>query len=142
MLSAVGRRDREPFPDQYSSKRPKILSSIGNVSGSDPNIRLNVDSKQSDEKINTVFKSKPELLEVHNRPDIMNRNKRMFGSLVGHLGLAKKKLEDDSELIKKQQDMAASIAEKKTAEFMKYSEEKKITDEVESKKVFYSNILF
>lgn len=74
------------------------------------------DQKQTGD-VNIVI-SKPEIKDVFTQPDVMNRNKRLFGSLMGHLGSAQTKLERDSEAIKKQTEKLNEVA-KKNAEEMK-----------------------
>jgi len=48
--------------------------------------------------------------------EVSQRNKRMFGSLLGHLGMAKRKLEKDSELIGKQTAVNSAVIQKNQEE--------------------------
>ena len=56
-------------------------------------------SKRSKRESNNdeIIAQKPERTTAQEtNPDILSRNKRLFGSLMGHLGSAKKLLEKDS----------------------------------------------
>lgn len=68
-------------------------------------------------------------------PDLAVRNRRMFGSLMGHLGLAKQKLEKDSSKINKQLEYEKSILQKKNEEMLRNSYAK----QKEAKENWYKN---
>jgi hypothetical protein len=80
----------------------KILSTVGEVkysNESETNTSLN----------ETASNLRPEL---QNPPDIIMRNKRLFGALMGHLGSAKKLLEKDSSKIEQQIHTKLIVTEK------------------------------
>jgi hypothetical protein len=56
---------------------------------------------------------------VYTKPEVVNRNKRLFGSLMDHLGLAKENLAKDSEKIRKQKEVEHSAAARNAAETQK-----------------------
>lgn len=88
----------------HSPREHKIMSALGAVNESS---RSSKDFKET---------SKPTISEAYKKPEVLNRNKRMFGLLMGHLGMARQKLEADSSLIKKQSDISTSVAEKNAKE--------------------------
>lgn len=91
-------------------KRPKILSTIGSTNAilydqyGDSRNRLR-DSDVKDIK-NDAFKE----------PEAIQRNKRLFGALMGHLGVAKRKLEVDSLNIEKQSALQVAVLQKNDLE--------------------------
>lgn len=50
--------------------------------------------------------------QIYKKADVVKRNKRMFGALMGHLGAAKKQLSKDEELLEKQKQRLTTLAEK------------------------------
>jgi hypothetical protein len=70
--------------------------------------------------------SKPEIQEVYVQPEILNRNKRIFGSLMGHLGLAKQKLEDDSALLEKRTNKIQAVVKRTVDDGRKLKEEQQM----------------
>jgi len=113
-------------------RRPKLLSSIGNVSSSvSAGNNHYLPQSQSDHPLESqqtfenerqpfdIQTSKPEVQVAYTAPEVVNRNKRLFSTLIGHLGSAKKKLEADHENIQRQSSLMRSIAEKNTEEFKK-----------------------
>ena len=82
-------------------KRPRILSTIGltNSASHDP----------SDAVVPEVRKLEH---EVYKKPEAIQRNKRIFGALMGHLGIAKRKLEEDSLNIDKQTSLQIAVSNK------------------------------
>ena len=91
-------------------KKPKILSTIGSTNTilydqyGDSSDRLR-DSDVKDIK-NDAFKE----------PEAIQRNKRLFGALMGHLGVAKRKLEVDSTIIEKQSALQMAVLKKNDLE--------------------------
>lgn len=71
------------------------------------------------------------------KTEVAQRNKRMFGSLLGHLGLAKRKLEKDSELIGKQTAVTSAVSQKNQDELQRVNDLKlneSITTRLDAKK--------
>lgn len=71
------------------------------------------------------------------KAEVAQRNKRMFGSLLGHLGLAKRKLEKDSELIGKQTAVNTAAIQKNQDELQRVNDLKlneSITTKLEAKR--------
>lgn len=85
--------------------------------------RLNTTA--SVEAIN-ITTSKPELQDAYARPEVVNRNRRLLGSLMGHLDHARKKLESDSALIHRQQERLQVVTQKHMSESQRLSEEVKL----------------
>ena len=87
-------------------KRPRILSTVG-ATNSGSHYELgetgNDDhSSEQRESINNVYK----------KPEAVQRNKRIFGALMGHLGVAKRKLEEDSSNIEKRSARQMAVIQK------------------------------
>eukprot|EP01038_Epipyxis_sp_PR26KG_P007659 gene7659-10422_t len=60
-----------------------------------------------------IVTSKPEMKTVYLSEETLNRNKKMFSTaILGHLGRAQKKLEQDSDLIQKQTSRIAAVSQK------------------------------
>ncbi|RYH13097.1 hypothetical protein EON65_36510 [archaeon] len=57
--------------------------------------------------------AKPSVKEVYKKPEEVSRNRRLLGSLMGHLGSAKQKLEQDSELLQMQSSKGQSALSKR-----------------------------
>lgn len=95
------------FNDRYSRLgdgrrvEARLSSQIGAVNGS---------RRQRDEQI--PESTKPEIQQVYQQAEILNRNRRLFGSLMGHLGQARQKLEQDTEKIERQSQRVQEIKEK------------------------------
>jgi len=92
-----------------SYAKPRIMSAIVSVSGPSNEISNEVDIDSQD-RSNGV--GKPSAQEAYQKPEAIKRNKRMFGALMGHLGMAKKKLEQDNDLIEKQDRLKVLAMEK------------------------------
>ena len=90
----------------------------------------------SPERVQNI--NKRDLIEMTNqKPEILNRNKRIFGSLMGHLGLAKEKLEKESDRIYKQRELEQSAAKKNSEQLTKLE----VTRLKEAKKFFFDHQL-
>lgn len=96
----------EPISNQA---RPKLQSAIGNISRNSRKLQRGELEPTNDFNINV---SKPEIREAYQQPEVLQRSRKMFGSLMGHLGLAKKTLERDSTIIQKQNDVNKSVSKK------------------------------
>jgi len=132
---------------QQDRRRPRLLSSIGNVSSSVSAGNDYHPQSQSDHPSESqqnfgnerqpydIQTSKPEVQVAYSAPEVVNRNKRLFSTLIGHLGSAKKKLEADHENIQRQSSLMKSIAEKNTEEFKKLRLRKRKEYEFSVKKV-------
>lgn len=107
-----------------NSKRPKILSAIGSVSRGvssqgngengervrDGEFERFGDGGEVEESSRQIVK------DGSLKPEAVQRNKRMFGSLMGHLGIAKRKLEDDSSNIEKRSALQMTVVQKNSME--------------------------
>lgn len=82
-------------------KRPRILSTIGSTN-----------SASHDLSDNVVPEDRNLENEVYKKPEAIQRNKRIFGALMGHLGIAKRKLEEDSLNIDKQTSLQMTVINK------------------------------
>eukprot|EP01036_Dinobryon_divergens_P037509 gene37509-49090_t len=101
------KRNRNDGYDDSRSIRPKIMSKIVAVSNPHDNaIELPINNDNET----------PNNPEVFSKPDVVKRNKRMFGALMGHLDLAKRNLEHDSDRIGRQSKLNALASEKNQLE--------------------------
>jgi hypothetical protein len=82
-------------------KRPRILSTIGATN-----------SASHDPSDSAVPEARNLENEVYKKPEAIQRNKRIFGALMGHLGIAKRKLEEDSSHIDKQTSLQMTVLNK------------------------------
>ena len=131
------KQSREEYENEsYQNKRfkdgrgdHKIMSSIGAVHNDSNNNR----PRKRD--IDFTETSKPTISEAYTKPDTLNRNKRMFGLMMGHLGMARQKLEADSNLIKKQTEISVAVAERNAKEVQRVELLKK----QERRKQIYEN---
>ena len=87
-------------------KRPRILSTIGSA------ISANNDQSSNIAERHEVHKEGESKSNIHDKPEVKQRNKRLFGALMGHLGTAKRKLEEDSSTIDKQTSRQNAVAHK------------------------------
>lgn len=101
------------------------MSSIGNVSVSDNFAQKEYSGIIEETPQFDIHTSKPEVQDAYSAPDVVKRSKRLFSSLIGHLGSAKKKLDEDQEIIQRQNTLVRSIAQKSTEEFKKLRERKR-----------------
>lgn len=113
-------RDRD---DEFSRSRPakKLLSAVGAVKNSNE-----IDTEGS----------KQTVAELQNAPSVVNRNRRMLGALMGHLGMAKKRLEQDSSKIELQANLKIAATQKNIVESQRLLEIQKDIDRAEKEKVF------
>lgn len=118
MSEVNNKRLRDVDEDSSQSHRPKLLSSIVVV-----NSQQNGDLKpeEDDMTISSVQNSIKSRSDIEIQPENRNRNKRMFGSLIGHLGLARKNLEKDV-IINKQNTVATSVLHKNSEESKRLSD--------------------
>lgn len=82
-------------------KRPRILSIVGST--------ISASHDLPDTAIPEVRNLED---EVYKKPEAIQRNKRIFGALMGHLGIAKRKLEEDSLNIDKQTSLQMTVLNK------------------------------
>lgn len=82
--------------------------------------------------------TRSEIQNAHAVPEVVNRNKRLFSSLIGHLGSAKKRLEEDHDNIQRQTTMMRAVAEKSTEEFKRLRQRKRKECEFSVKKASQS----
>lgn len=116
------KRTRRSNSPQHSTGQSRLFQA--SISATGRSSQMRVDRRgDSNGKPNikvrdevNIVTSKPEIKEVFTNPDVMNRNKRLFGSLMGHLGSAQSKLERDSEAIKKQTEKTYEVAKKNAEE--------------------------
>lgn len=64
-----------------------------------------------------VLAPRPSVRDVHAMPEVKNRNRRLFGSLMGHLGQAKQNLEKESDRMKRQKEAHQAAADRQLKEF-------------------------
>ena len=109
--------------------RPKVLSAIVAVSG--------IEKTQGSYDLENNFSaaSRPHNQEAYVKPEAVRRNKRMFGALMGHLSLAKQRLEKDSSLIEKQDKLKVIATEKNQLEAKRLAHLQKINARKEKDKV-------
>ena len=107
-----------------ANKSRKVLSKVGVVK-KDESYVDNIEEEESS----------PRPTAIENPPEVAQRNKRLFGALMGHLGSAKKILERDSTKIDKQIQAKTLVTEKNQQEShrvrslhdqIKHSEEEKV----------------
>lgn len=102
------KRSLKESDDSYHLLKPtkKLLSAVGAVN------RLGeISDTQAFDHITPNT-----LAEIHNQPDTLKRNKRIFGALMGHLGMAKKLLEEDSSKIGQQSTLQVAASKKNSLE--------------------------
>lgn len=134
----------QDFPALTRDRRPKLLSSIGNVTLSEQNEK-EYQNDQAHENYSSGREhpliqntSKPEVQEAYAAPEVVKRSKRLFSSLIGHLGSAKKKLDEDQETIQRQTTLVRSITKKSADEFKKLRERKRREYELSVQTVYIS----
>jgi hypothetical protein len=137
-------RNKRSRPDEELTEKHQLGSVVGAVAQASGAAvleavvpqKLSTTENQSDEasNIDSSAQDKKLLIQKTNlKPEILNRNKRMFGSLMGHLGLAKEKLEKESDRINKQLEMFQTISKKSSDNFTKME----IAQKKDSKKQFF-----
>lgn len=128
-------RDNEMQPnkrqrsDPESNRGPKLLSSIA-VVRSDQEI-----SSGDNDRWRTGDDTQKPLQEAYLKPVTMQRNKRMFGALMGHLNSAQKTLQQDSELIEKQDNRKILAAQKNNLESQRVAKLHKVITREQKDKV-------
>lgn len=122
--SHPNKRQRGAF---NSSQAPKLLSSIAVV-------REDPDRSTADSRPTTDEAQKP-LQEAYMKPVTVQRNKRMFGALMGHLNSAQKTLQHDSELIEKQDHRKVLAAQKNSLESQRVAKLHKVVTREQKDKV-------
>jgi pinin/SDK/memA/ protein conserved region len=110
-------------------KRPRILSTIGSATSAN-----NGQSSETAER-DEAHEEGDSKSSVHNRPEFVQRNKRLFGALMGHLGTAKRKLEEDSSTIDKQTSRQNAVAHKNSVENRRLQQLQREATDAEKSKV-------
>jgi hypothetical protein len=130
-------RDNITMVHSQFNPKPKIMSKIVAISSQQMSTTSVIESNYVD--IPVVHTTD----EAIAKPEIFKRNKRMFGALMGHLDLAKRKLDQDSDRIHKQAKMNSIVAEKNLMEAKRLAIIQKINSRTEKDKVsaFLSNYL-
>lgn len=123
----TGLESRNPAP------RPKIMSAIASVSKSLTNEdELEKSTQKTANDRNKDEESK--VNEAYTKPEAVKRNRRMFGALMGHLDLAKKKLEQDSNKIDQQNRLKSIAMEKNQLEAKRVQQLQRINQRIEKDK--------
>jgi hypothetical protein len=117
------------------------MSSIAAVYRSDEtSSAISSSAKRADDAVeDTKEEDKVVVREIYKSEDSVKRNKRMFGSLMGHLGRAKKKLDEDSEVIETQKRAKTIAVQKNLEESSRIAEITKRTKKLEHYKVTLNN---
>jgi hypothetical protein len=125
------RPNKRQRADLLDSNRtgPKLLSSIAVVK-SDPD-RFATEGDRS----STVDETQKPQQEAYMKPVTVQRNKRMFGALMGHLNSAQKNLQHDSELIEKQDHRKILATQKNTIESQRVAKLHKVVTREQKDKV-------
>lgn len=110
-------------------KRPRILSTIGSATSAN-NSQSSETAERDEAREGGDSKS-----SIHNRPEFVQRNKRLFGALMGHLGTAKRKLEEDSSTIDKQTSRQNAVAHKNSVENRRLQQLQREAADAEKSKV-------
>jgi hypothetical protein len=121
-MSDSNDRKRKELADDYQpaqTKRVKKLSSvIAKASDDLPKTTINHDSQTDTLKSEPKLKSyiakveKPVVNDILKNDDVLQRNKRMFAGIMGHLGRAKDRIIMDSSTLEKQSTIKAAISHK------------------------------
>jgi chromosome segregation ATPase len=112
MADAVGRKRSRGHADHSNSTR-NDSTDYENINESPPRNNRSVRSKDA-----TIQTEKPLIPELQKQPDVLNRNKRMFAGLMGHLDSARKRLHADSSSIV-QRNQALEAARQKNQDTIK-----------------------
>lgn len=128
-MSSNRKRIREP---EIGIAKPKLLSSVNVVMRSQP-VAEEVIQPDILKSVVDFGHSKPVLQEVHKIPDVTDRNKRLFGNLIGHLGRAKKNFDSDTK-VEVQNRMKEEAARKNSEESIRINLLRKKVAEVEREK--------
>lgn len=139
-------RKRKDFPeddDQLITKRvkQKISSVIAKVSN-DTSITSADDAVSrvipiGEPKLKSFVSKieKPIVSEILKTDDILQRNKRMFAGIMGHLGRAKDRILMDTSTIEKQNTIKAAISQKQVDDARKAAERRRMIRDREIKLV-------
>jgi hypothetical protein len=122
------RNDREHVAE--SRGHPKLLSSIAvvrSVESAPVEERWQLESQGEEHE-------KPQQ-EAYSKPVTVQRNKRMFSALMGHLNSAQKTLQKDSSLIEKQDQRKSEASQKNNKESQRVAELHKIVTREQKDKV-------
>ena len=109
-------------------EQPKLLTSVAVVKRSQP-VSDRYDPEETKQEEHFSY-SKPALQEVHKIPDVAQRNKRLFGNLISHLGKAKSNFETDT-IVEQQNKLKDEVTKKNTEESLRISllRKKKVMEE-------------
>eukprot|EP01031_Cornospumella_fuschlensis_P044537 gene44537-54470_t len=118
-------QENSDSPDKGAETTVRSLSNDGAVLQSDAGDHGNHDIKDAGEPHAGV--TRLSVKEVYKKPEEVSRNRRLLGSLMGHLGSAKQKVEQDSQLLQLQSTKAQSALSKRErdAEEAKHREREK-----------------
>jgi len=110
------------------SDQPKLLTSVAVVKRSQP-VSDRYDAEETKREEHFSY-SKPALQEVHKIPDVAQRNKRLLGNLISHLGKAKSNFETDT-IVEQQNKLKDEVTKKNTEESLRISllRKKKVMEE-------------
>jgi hypothetical protein len=121
------KRQRNDFESNRAT--PKLLSSIAVV-------RSDVDRSSVDNnRWHAGDEAQKPQQEAYLKPVTVQRNKRMFGALMGHLNSAQKNLQLDSELIEKQDSRKSLATQKNTIESQRVAKLHKVVTREQKDKV-------
>jgi hypothetical protein len=123
------RPNKRQRADLNSSQTPKLLSSIAIV-------RADPDRSAADGRSTADEAQKPQQ-EAYMKPVTVQRNKRMFGALMGHLNSAQKTLQLDSELIEKQDHRKVLATQKNSIESQRVAKLHKVVTREQKDKVLF-----
>ena len=124
-------RDDITMVHSQFNPKPKIMSKIVAISAQHMSTNSVIESNDVD--LHVVHTTDDAVA----KPEIFKRNKRMFGALMGHLDLAKRKLDQDSDRIHKQAKMNSIVAEKNLMEAKRLAIKQKINSRIEKDKVSF-----
>lgn len=74
-------------------------------------------------------------VDIIMKPEAKERNKRLFGALMGHLGTAKRKLEEDSSTIDKQSSRQSAVSQKNVLENKRLQQLERVANDTLKAKV-------
>ena len=100
--------------------KPRILSTVGSITFAPPD----GPSDGFSAKVDIIMK-----------PEAKERNKRLFGALMGHLGTAKRKLEEDSSTIDKQSSRQSAVSQKNVLENRRLQQLERVANDTLKAKV-------
>lgn len=119
--------------------RPKLSSVIGKVNHNSINDSNPPTMPQRRNSIKSVieipFRTEKPQIQYPSTPDLVERNRRMFAGMMGHLVRAKDRLEQDSSSIEKQALIKSEAVQKREEDARKLAEQRRKVRLVEKKKV-------